>query len=437
MAVFVGGFTIEAAEELMAGLDGIKTDVLQGLSALVDGSLVRVQAEPSGRYRYGMLESIREFALDRLAENNELDAASRAHATYFVQLIEQDESRRHEGDEHTWLQLQHYEVQNLHAARQWLSSHPDPELELRLATAGGVYWILEGNLEARRSRLEGALDTSAAKPAEGSDAFVKARITLGDTLSLLGDLDQARDVLTDALARARAVDDEGSIAICLVSLGWCRTLRGELDAATRELEEGLALAEAVGDRLQVARAQVIQGEVARLSGHPARSIACLEGGLMILRDVGDLALTAAALTGLALSRAQTGDVARAAAHLRESLEIGGNMQNPWLLNVTGERTVIVASDSVDGELVAELTGALDGLKRRQGVRGIQVSAEQERLQALTGELEGRLGYAAFYSEWQCGSKLSIEETISLTGRVLDSLSAAALGSVDSSAGDTV
>ena len=136
--------------------------MLGSLSSLVDGSLVRVQPEPSGRYRYGMLESIREYALERLAENNELEAASRAHATYFIQLIEQDESRHHEGDERTWLQLQHYEVQNLHAVRQWLTAHPDPELELRLATAPGVYWILEGNLEARRSRLEAALETKAA-----------------------------------------------------------------------------------------------------------------------------------------------------------------------------------------------------------------------------------------------------------------------------------
>ena len=159
--------------------------------------------------------------------------------------------------------------------------------------------------------------------------------------------------------------------------------------------------------------------------------------MRVLRAVGDQALTAAALTGLALSRAQTGDVAAAAAHLRESLEIGANMQNPWLLNVTGERTALVGSESADSELLAELLAALDGLRRRQGVRGIQISAEQERLQKLTGELEVRLGYAAFYSAWQRGNRLSIEETISLTGRVLDSLSAVALGSADSSTGDAV
>ena len=151
-------------------------------------------------------------------------------------------------------------------------------------------------------------------------------------------------MLTDGLARARALDDERSIAICLISLGWCRTLRGELDAATQALEEGLALADATGDKLQVARAQVIRGELARMRGQAERSIAWLEGALSGLRDLGELALTAAALTGLALGRAQTGDVAAAAAHLRESLEIGGNMQNPWLLNVTGERTALLAAN---------------------------------------------------------------------------------------------
>ena len=199
----------------------------------------------------------------------------------------------------------------------------------------------------------------------------------------------------------------------------------------------MRLADATGDKLQVARAQVILGELARQRGQAERSIAWLEDALSGLRDLGELALTAAALTGLALGRAQTGDVPAAAAHFRESLEIGGNMQNPWLLNVTGERTALVSSEAVDSELLAELLGALEGLKRKNGVRGIQISAEQERLQALIGELEGRLGYAAFYEVWQRGSRLSIEETISLTGRVLDRLSAAALGSVDSPADDAV
>jgi tetratricopeptide (TPR) repeat protein len=435
MGIFVGGFTIEAAERIMAALDGTKADVLEALSSLVDGSLISVQLEPSGRHRYAMLESMREFALERLAESDELDAVSRAHATYFIQLIEQDESRHHESDEHTWLHLQQDEVQNLYAVRQWLNGHPDVELELRLATAPGVYWILGGNLDAQRSRLEAVLEAmKATGPAEASIAAVKARITLGDTLTLLGDLNRAYDVLNESLARARELGDETSTAVCLISLGWCHALSGNWDVGTEKLEEGLAGAGATGDKLQVSRAQLLLGEVDRMRGLPDRSIARLQEALSGLRAVGELALTAVALTGLALGRAQKGDLAAAAGHLRESLEITEHMHNPWLVNALGERTALVCEEWVDNEPVTELLGALDGLKRRQGLLGVQIPDEQERLHSLNDALEGRLGYAAFYAAWQRGKGHSIDETTCLIGRVLNFLSIASLGSVSPPAG---
>lgn len=107
------------------------------------------------------------------------------------------------------------------------------------------------------------------------------------------------------------------------------------------------------------------------------------------------------------------------------------MHNPWLVNATGERTALVSSESVDSELLAELLGALDGLKRatRAPAGGFRYRLEQERLHALSDELEGRLGYAAFYAVWQQGKGHSIEETICVIGRVLDCLSTAALGTV--------
>jgi len=436
VAIFVGGFTIEEAEEVMAALGGTKRDVLDALSSLVDGSLVQVREEPSGRNRYAMLESIREYALERLARDGELEAASRAHATYFIRLIEEDERERLEGDERNWSQLQQLEIQNLLAVREWLTRHPDPLLELRLASAPGVYWILEGNLEARRARLEAALDAiKTGKGVEETDDFLRPWITLGDTLCLLGDLDRAGSLLSETLVRARALGDKASTVACLVSLGWCRLLSADYETAEGCLEEGLGLAEATGNKLQMARAQTILGELARMRGQPERSIVWYEDSLIGLRAFGDRMLAGAALTGLALGREQTGDLAGAAAALEESLENSRHTHNPWLLNVTAERTALVSSGLVDSELLAELLGASDGLKRQNGVVGIQIAPEQERLQALAGELEAQLGYAAFYSAWQRGNRHSMEETIGLVGRVLDCLSAAAPEVVPEPAGD--
>ena len=436
IGVFVGGFTIEAAEELMDAMDGTKADVLEALSSLVESSLVRVQAEPSRHYRYGMLESIREYALERLAESDELEAASRAHARYFIHLIDQHETERLKGDERSWSQLQPIEIQNLLMARQWLTQHPDPLLELRLAMAPSVYWILGGNLEARQARLESALETIKNMKPEEADDFLRSWITLGDTLALLGDLDRAGSLLSETLVRARALGDDASTLACLISLGWCRVLSGDYKTAERDLQEGLALADVADDKLQKARAQTILGELARMRGQPEIAIAWLEGALSGLRALGDRVLAGAALTVLALVRAGTKDLAGASAHLLESVENSRHTQNPWLLNVTAERTALVSSEIVDKELLAELLGASDGLKRKHGVRGMQIAPEQERLRSLAGELEARLGYAAFYSAWQRGTRHSLEETISLAGQVLEDLSER-LGSVEPHASDPV
>jgi hypothetical protein len=110
--------------------------------------------------------------------------------------------------------------------------------------------------------------------------------------------------------------------------------------------------------------------------------------------------------------------------LREGLEISGQLHNPWLVNLTGERAALASGHSVDAAVLAELLGALETLKHTQGLRRPPRPIEQPQFEQLVGKLESRLGTASFRTAWEQGAKLSFAETIALTRRVLDSLSEA-------------
>jgi predicted ATPase len=362
LGVFVGGFTLEAAEALMATTGDAEVNVIEDLSALAAGSLMISQDDGSGHRRYSMLESIRDYALERLAEHGELEAARRAHAAYFVELVEQGQAGGREGDLLACYLLLEVEWHNLYAAKRWLAEHPDADLQLRLAMAPASFW--SGNLEERLSWLKTALRLLPKQaPAVRAKAVMEPWITFGETLILMGELDRAHRVLSKALIHARALGDTGNAAKCLISLGWCRTHAGDWNAAIEYLEEGLVPARAAEDRLQTARAQLFLGEVARLQGQPQRAMPWLEDAVRGFRAVGQLSFLAASLSSLALVYGETGDRSHAAAYLREGLEISGQLHNPWLVNLTGERAALASGHSVDAAVLAELLGALETLKR--------------------------------------------------------------------------
>jgi predicted ATPase/DNA-binding XRE family transcriptional regulator len=423
LGVFVGGFTLEAAEAVMATSGMVDFDVVEGLSALVAGSLVLNLQEIAGHRRYGMLESIRDHALERLAEHGELEATSRAHAAYFVERVEQEQAGGREGDQHACYSLLEVEWHNLCAARRWLAEHPDANLQVRLAMAPASFW--SGDLEERRSWLETALRLLGQQsPVVRAEAAIEPWIALGETLILMGELDWAHRELSNALIHARALGNTRIIAMCLVDLGWGRTHAGAWNEATQYLEEGLAAAHTAEDRLQVARAQIFLGEIARLQGRPEQAMAWLEDALLGFRAVGQSSFLAATLSSLALVYGQSGDRSRAAACLREGLEISGRLRNPWLVTLTGERAALASGHSVDAAVLAELLGALETLKRTHGLRRPLRPSEQPQFERLVGELESRLGTASFRAAWEQGTRLSFAETMAVIRQVLDRLSEA-------------
>jgi predicted ATPase/DNA-binding XRE family transcriptional regulator len=243
LGAFARSWSLEAAEAVRSHA-GRDVDVLNGLAALVDASLVR--AEPvRGEARFSMLETIREYALEQLAASNELAGARAGHLSYYVALGERARPHLNGGSEHTvWLQRLALEEDNLRAALRWSIDSCETDQGLRLAAAVGRYWYLEGSPGQGQEWLEAILRLvgEAGQPAVRAPALNIAALLA----NARGDYATSQVLLEESLALARAVNDRQQIGICLHNLGALATRRGEYAEASRLLQSAAAAYESGG-----------------------------------------------------------------------------------------------------------------------------------------------------------------------------------------------
>jgi predicted ATPase/class 3 adenylate cyclase len=238
LAVFAGGFVLDAAEAVCgASLDGV--------AGLVDKSLVRRQGE-----RLGMLETIRAFALEKLAERNVGDQVRNRQAAYFEELAE-DAGRQFGQPEKHCLDLLESEHDNLRAALDWLRVNA-PERFLRLAGALGWFWHLHSHFTEGRAYLAEALAMTSVR----DEVRARALSAAGELAAWAGDLPAARKLIEEAVALWRAAGREGEIGMALLELGWGCFYAGDDAAARQCMEDSLRIATAVGERPLINRARI-------------------------------------------------------------------------------------------------------------------------------------------------------------------------------------
>jgi predicted ATPase/DNA-binding CsgD family transcriptional regulator len=276
LSVFVGGWTLEAGEALLAG-DGIeKYAVLNLLSRLVDKSLVTTETPRERGPRYTMLEPVRQYAQEKLEASGKAEAMKRAHAEYFLALAERAEPELRDPRQQQWLVQLEAEHDNLRAALSWALEGGESELVLRLSGALGDFWYLRGWVKEARSWLEAALE-------QGTE-------------------------LTTA-TRAKALVRAGTIA-------WEER---DLKRAGALSEEGLALSRELGDKAGAAAALFNLAMVAMLRNENEKALALFEEAVGLARDVENVAITSLSLQGMAFAFMQKHDFERAAALQRENL----------------------------------------------------------------------------------------------------------------------
>lgn len=402
LSVFGGSLSLEAAEGVCGGGPVNRDDVLDLLSYLVDKSLLMPE-EGSTEARYRMLETIRDYAQERMSESGEAPAVYARHRDWFVMLVDQARAGFFAGPEQSaWLQRLSDDHDNLRAALQWTHEDPDgAEAELALASGLWRFWEIRGYLAEGSSWLERALARSGGEisvrranaltgaavlatqrgdhvaATAAHEASLLLQRELGNPLAIAaacsnvasaaieqGNFDRARDLYREAIGLSRAGGDLQGAAFSLINLADLAARQG-LDTEADELyAESIGTFEANGDLWGMAHATSRLALVSRRNGDLAAARVRYNDALGLYRRIGDRRAEARMLAGLGDVTAQEGDMAGATAVYRESLTLRGELGDRAGIASTLERLAGVCE--ADPERAARLIGMAAGLREAIG-----------------------------------------------------------------------
>ncbi|MEA2572919.1 MAG: hypothetical protein QOH93_217, partial [Chloroflexia bacterium] len=325
LSVFAGGRSFEAIEAVCNAHAALPIDPLEGVASLVDKSLLRQGAGPGGEERYLMLETIQEYAREKLEESGEADALQQEHAAYFLQMAERAEPQLRGSRQAEWLERLEAEHDNLRAALKWDIEQGHPEEALRLGAALVEFWKARGYLSEGRTWLEAALEISDAP----TEARARALMAAGNLASAQGDYARASSVLLESLELFRQSGDKVRIAATLKNLGNDARLQGNYDAAYAYFEEGLQIARELGNRQEVGTMLGDIGIVAQSLGDQEGARTYYEESLQIRRELKDRRGIAMMLVNLGELARGSGDYDTAQTLYEEGLAIARELGDRW------------------------------------------------------------------------------------------------------------
>jgi predicted ATPase/class 3 adenylate cyclase len=327
MSMFAGGCTLEAVEQICAIERG--ADALSGVESLLDKSLLRREPGLGVNPRFVMLETIREYARERLEESGEYPNIARMHADTFLALAEDAEPELVGPRQVEWMDLLETEHDNIRAALSW-SLENGVEQALRLGGALGWFWY------ARGYRSEGCEWLEAGLAKDGAVSIrvrAKALLELGNLLAVQGDLRRAVGSLDESLALHREMEDRIGVVYSLSYLAFAYSLQGDLERMSDLLSESLALARESGEPRAIGFVLNDQAALEMLLSHYARAKTLLEESLTLMREAGDKQGIGAAYGNLGLTALYQGDYERAEASLAQAqvfLEEVGDGGQSWV-----------------------------------------------------------------------------------------------------------
>ncbi len=448
LAVFAGGWTLDAAQQVCAS-DGVDARaVFDGLTQLVNKSLV-VSEERGGTVRHRLLESVRIYARERLQQSMEESNGLQRHLAYFTRLAEESEAKISTAEQLTWLDRLETENDNLRAAMRWAAISPDQlELGLRLAAALRRFWSARGFVTEGRGLLAGLLAVQPAAFASSArgkalsvagvlayeqseyalarsfyEQSLAIRRELGErqgianSLNNLANVHLAQDDFTasrtlheESLAIRRELGDRAGIAVSLSNLGLVSLDLDELDAAEQRFREALAINRELRDHLAVASLLNLLGTVAEDRGDFTAAYALAEEALAIRRAVGDRPGICGSLQNLGCAAWRLGDVPAAEEFLKQSLAIAMEVASSVAAAEALESLADVALSQGDAERAARLWGAAERLRQSIGVPMQQ--SKRADLDCRVGAAKAALGNERFFSlAWQTGRAMSLESAV--------------------------
>src|SRR5215210_5433569 len=431
LSIFSGGCTLEAVEVVCDAEGDLLVDIFEGLSSLVDKSILRQEEGVEERPRFVMLGTLREYARERLEVSGNAEEIRRMHAEYFLALAEQGESKLREPEEATWLERIDVEHDNMRAALSWTLQSEEAELGLRLAGSLWQFWDMRGYYgEGRRwleealakdgrasvarakalegvgwlADLQGDIVRAVAAAEEGLRLSTRVKIHSSDKVSFLrilgsaayvsGDHERAARLYEESLALSREARDERGIASSLLQLGNVSSDLGDHEEAKTFYEEGLALSRKLDDKALLASALISVGAEFLLQGDHERGTILNEEAAGLYRERGNRGHLQYALDNLGWAGVGGGVLRQGDGVHRESLALGRQLGDKLVAAEALEGLACSASARGEAERVARLFGAAEALREPYLV------AARPRLS------EARWGAA-----WAEGRRLGFEEAI--------------------------
>jgi predicted ATPase/DNA-binding CsgD family transcriptional regulator len=321
LSVFAGGFGLAAAEAVAADADVSVAEVAGHLGALVDKSLVHFGDTGTASDRYRLLETVRQYAAWRLDALGPAaaEAARFAHRDYYLALAEASAPQLIAAGQAHWLDRLDAELGNLRAAIAFTLAQPNPVPGLRMAAALRVFWLARGHAAEAAGALQALLDSPGAQQATLPRA--RALSAAANLVERAGSYAAAERYCEEALAIARAAEDDGLVAEVLLEQAWILLRQGQPSAALPLIESGLSLADRVQQPRLTAMLLSARASVLESSGDDAGAVRDAAQSLQFCRQSGDQRAMGMMLGTLGSLELTAGDLDAARRHLHESLDI--------------------------------------------------------------------------------------------------------------------
>jgi predicted ATPase/DNA-binding CsgD family transcriptional regulator len=405
LAIFVGSFTLEAAEAVCKDDSVPRPDVLDGIGSLYDKSLLRQVTGLDGEPRYQMLETVREFGVEQLNACGEESMLRDAHLAWALACVEQVCPAIYVHRTAAELDRLEPEHDNLRAALTWALERRDAEAALRISGALRDFWYLRGYIrEGHRWLGAGLAIGDEVPPAHRA----RALLALGEFANDLGDSDRGTAALRESLELSRALGDRLSTGVALDLLGCHAEDQGDYATAERLMTEARACFEAVGGRYWlISQSTFHLGVIAQGQGHLDLAMARYEEAQRLARAHEDHFNIANTLWYQGLVHCARGELARAAEALDEALAMEralGSLAGaaPFFANFA-----VLAVAAGQFEAAARLLGTAEGACDRRGMWfGLPERIDYDRARTVA---QAQLGEAVFRAAWDVGWSRSIEE----------------------------
>ncbi|HWC32457.1 MAG TPA: tetratricopeptide repeat protein, partial [Actinomycetota bacterium] len=416
LSVLLGDWTLEAAEAVANPGSEAGVETFDALEALHDHALVRPREDGEGGPWFSMLETIREYALERLASSGEEDVVRRRHAAHFLELAEAGERELTGARTVEWRRRLDREHPNLRAAVEWSLESGDAETGLRISAALWRLWQLRGTLREGVEVMKGLLQLPGSRPRTAIRA--KALIAAGSIAYWAGDLASARERYEEALSISRDLGDEVGIAHALYNVAFTHALFDEHGLARATFEDAQRRFEVLDDPLMTAHAKLARAMVALRAPDQGDPEPLAAEALRVFEELGaphSITLAHGILAQIAFVR---GDEAPMIRHTLRSLEVSQAVDDPLGTAVQLDVVAAVLGRRGHHERALRLAGASRRIKDDAGGEAPRALIEVEDARTLAA---GALSEEQIRALLEEGGQIGAEDAAELARRELEAL----------------